>query len=100
MSCDLRIKNWQHIRTEGNILTTLWLFNIAMENMALGIDGLPIVESHDEVFEVWQGIAEQIQEQGSDYDSEEVLEVTLVQAQHKSLRKRFRSSIQTISASP
>ena len=33
------------------------------------------VESHDEVFEVWQGIAEQIQEQGSDYDSEEVLEV-------------------------
>ena len=33
------------------------------------------VENHDEVFEVWQGIAEQIQEQGSDYDSEEVLEV-------------------------
>ena len=33
------------------------------------------VESHDEVFEVWQGIAKQIQEQGSDYDSEEVLEV-------------------------
>jgi hypothetical protein len=42
MSCDLRIKKWQYIRTEGNILTTLWLFNIAMGNMALGIDGLPI----------------------------------------------------------